>query len=80
MGCGCRLIVGPISSIFDMTTFLIMWYFYECFNDNPDNVIAFQTAWFLESLMTQVGHPSPHFKMPFDCISDEMRKGLHAAA
>lgn len=50
-----RLIIGPVSSIFDMTTFLIMWYFYQCYNDNPDNVIAFQTAWFLESLMTQVG-------------------------
>ncbi|BDA47243.1 probable magnesium-transporting ATPase, P-type 1 [Coccomyxa sp. Obi] len=47
------LIIGPVSSIFDMTTFLIMWYFYKCHNDDPTNVISFQTAWFLESLMTQ---------------------------
>lgn len=54
MGIGCRLIIGPVSSIFDMTMFVIMWYFYKCYNDNPTNVISFQTAWFLESLMTQV--------------------------
>lgn len=37
-----------------MTTFLIMWYVYHCWNADNDKVQLFQTAWFLESLMTQV--------------------------
>ena len=50
----CRLIIGPVSSIFDMTTFCIMWYIYQCWNGDADKAQLFQTAWFLESLMTQV--------------------------
>ncbi|KAL0018340.1 hypothetical protein WJX77_006201 [Trebouxia sp. C0004] len=47
------LIVGPISSIFDICTFCLLWYFYHA--DNAGNAAAavFQTGWFLESLMTQ---------------------------
>ena len=31
-----------------------MWYIYHCWNRNSDKAQLFQTAWFLESLMTQV--------------------------
>jgi Mg2+-importing ATPase len=49
-----RLIIGPISSIFDMTTFLIMWYIYGTNNASQQSATMLQTAWFIESLMTQV--------------------------
>ncbi|MCE5266556.1 MAG: magnesium-translocating P-type ATPase [Planctomycetaceae bacterium] len=41
--------IGPISSIFDYTTFFVMLYVFGCW-DNPS---LFQTGWFVESLMTQ---------------------------
>ena len=40
--------IGPISSIFDFTTFAIMWYI---FHATPE---LFHTGWFVESLATQV--------------------------
>ncbi|CAL8460948.1 g479 [Coccomyxa elongata] len=60
-------IIGPVSSIFDMTTFLIMWYVYHCWNADNDKVQLFQTAWFLESLMTQtfIVHLLRTERMPF---------------
>ena len=42
------LFIGPISSIFDFLTFIIM---YLIFKAMP---ATFQTAWFIESLLTQV--------------------------
>ena len=42
------LCIGPISSIFDFTTFIVM---YLIFKAMPGQ---FQTAWFIESLFTQV--------------------------
>jgi len=38
---------GPISSIFDITTFLILFYFFHASES------VFQTGWFMESLATQ---------------------------
>ena len=48
--------VGPISSIFDYATFGLMWFVYHCSThakagDYPSHL--FQTAWFVESLLTQ---------------------------
>jgi Mg2+-importing ATPase len=43
------LLIGPCSSVFDYTTFLIMLYVFGCW-DNPS---LFQTGWFVESLLTQ---------------------------
>lgn len=43
--------IGPVSSIFDITTFLFMFYFYHIQRPS-DNVTQFQTAWFVESLLT----------------------------
>ena len=51
----CRLIIGPVSSIFDVAMFLVLWNFFR--HDKPSyyNTISFQTGWFLESLLSQVG-------------------------
>jgi P-type Mg2+ transporter len=43
--------IGPISSIFDYTTFFVMLWVFRCWD--PSRAPVFQTAWFVESLMTQ---------------------------
>jgi Mg2+-importing ATPase len=43
--------IGPISSIFDYTTFFVMLWLFKCWD--PARAPVFQTAWFVESLMTQ---------------------------
>jgi Mg2+-importing ATPase len=43
------LFVGPISSVFDYTTFFLMLYVFDCW----DSPALFQTGWFVESLLTQ---------------------------
>ena len=43
--------IGPISSIFDCTTFFVMLWVFKCWD--PSRAPVFQTAWFVESLMTQ---------------------------
>ena len=43
------LCVGPVSSLFDFLTFMMMIYVFDGWN----NVALFQTGWFVESLMTQ---------------------------
>ncbi len=43
--------IGPISSIFDYTTYFTMLYVFNCWD--PKNASLFQTGWFVESLMTQ---------------------------
>ena len=45
------LFVGPISSIFDYTTFFLMLWVFNCWD--PARASLFQTGWFVESLMTQ---------------------------
>jgi Mg2+-importing ATPase len=45
------LFVGPCSSVFDYTTFLIMLYVFGCWD--PARAALFQTGWFVESLLTQ---------------------------
>lgn len=45
------LCVGPISSIFDYTTFFVMLWVFHCWD--PSRATLFQTGWFVESLMTQ---------------------------
>ena len=41
------LFIGPISSIFDYTTYAVMWFIFRA------HAALFQTGWFVESLMTQ---------------------------
>lgn len=45
------LLVGPLSSIFDYTTFWVMLSVFKCWH--PDQASLFQTGWFIESLVTQ---------------------------
>ena len=59
------LFIGPISSIFDYTTFFIMLYVFNCWV--PSRAPLFQTGWFVESLMTQtlIIHVIRTNKIPF---------------
>ncbi len=52
------LFIGPCSSIFDYTTFFMMWYVFRCWMPDPkapsaESASLFQTGWFVESLLTQ---------------------------
>lgn len=64
--------IGPISSIFDYTTYFIMLYLFKAFN----NPALFQTGWFLESLVTQtiIIHVIRTNKIPF--IQSKASKAL----
>lgn len=57
--------MGPISSIFDYTTFFVMLWVFDCWD--PSRASLFQTGWFVESLMTQtlIIHIIRTNKMPF---------------
>jgi P-type Mg2+ transporter len=59
------LFIGPISSIFDYTTFFVMLYIFHCWE--PSRASLFQTGWFVESLMTQtlIIHVIRTNKIPF---------------
>jgi P-type Mg2+ transporter len=59
------LFVGPISSIFDYTTYFVMLYLFHCWD--PSRAQLFQTGWFVESLMTQtlIIHVIRTKKIPF---------------
>jgi len=43
--------IGPVSSIFDITTFLLLWYVFGA--NGPAHQSFFQSGWFVESLLTQ---------------------------
>ena len=45
------LLIGPISSIFDYTTYFVMLYVFNTWD--VSQAPLFQTGWFVESLMTQ---------------------------
>jgi len=57
------LFIGPISSIFDYTTYFMMLFVFHAWNNPP----LFQTGWFVESLVTQtmIIHVIRSKKMPF---------------
>jgi Mg2+-importing ATPase len=59
------LFIGPISSIFDYTTFFVMLWGFKCWD--PARAPLFQTGWFVESLMTQtlIIHVIRTNKIPF---------------
>jgi len=42
---------GPISSIFDITTFCLMWYVFGA--NSPEHQTLFQSGWFVEGLISQ---------------------------
>jgi len=59
------LLIGPISSIFDYTTFFVMIRVFDCWA--PSSAPLFQSGWFVESLMTQtlIIHVIRTNKIPF---------------
>jgi Mg2+-importing ATPase len=59
------LFIGPISSIFDYSTFFVMLWIFNCWI--PSRASLFQTGWFVESLMTQtlIIHVIRTNKIPF---------------
>jgi len=66
------LFIGPCSSIFDYTTFLVMLYVFGCWDRSTASAAAhsaslFETGWFVESLITQalVIHVIRTNKLPF---------------
>jgi Mg2+-importing ATPase len=56
---------GPLSSIFDITTFVMMWYVFGA--NSEAQQMLFQSGWFVEGLMTQtlVVHMIRTRKIPF---------------
>ncbi|MDE3151231.1 MAG: magnesium-translocating P-type ATPase [Gemmatimonadota bacterium] len=59
------IFIGPISSIFDIITFLVMWYVFGA--NSIARQASFQSAWFIESLLTQtlIVHMIRTAKIPF---------------
>lgn len=57
--------IGPISSIFDLTTYLLMWYLFKC--QSAEMQALFQSGWFVEGLLSQtlIVHMSRTRKIPF---------------
>lgn len=43
--------IGPISSIFDITTYLLMWFVFGCQSEEMQTL--FQSGWFIEGLLSQ---------------------------
>ncbi|MFC5438736.1 magnesium-translocating P-type ATPase [Rhodanobacter ginsenosidimutans] len=43
--------VGPVSSIFDITTFWLMWHYFGA--NSPAQQSLFQSGWFIEGLLSQ---------------------------
>jgi Mg2+-importing ATPase len=59
------IFIGPISSIFDIITFVVMWYVFRA--NVPAHQGLFQSGWFIESLLTQtlIVHMIRTAKVPF---------------
>jgi P-type Mg2+ transporter len=56
---------GPISSVFDITTYLVMWFVFAA--NTPAKQTLFQSGWFVEGLLTQtlIVHMIRTPKIPF---------------
>lgn len=59
------LYVGPISSVFDIATYLVMWYVFGC--NSAEHQTLFQSGWFIEGLLSQtlIVHMIRSRKIPF---------------
>ncbi len=57
--------IGPISSIFDITTYLLMWFVFGCQSEEMQTL--FQSGWFIEGLLSQtlIVHMIRTQKIPF---------------
>jgi Mg2+-importing ATPase len=56
---------GPISSIFDIATYALMWYVFQA--NAPEHQTLFQSGWFVEGLLSQtlIVHMIRTRKIPF---------------
>ncbi|MDE7141842.1 MAG: magnesium-translocating P-type ATPase, partial [Muribaculaceae bacterium] len=45
------MFIGPISSVFDIACFAVMWHVFGCVS--PDSQAMFQSGWFIVGLLTQ---------------------------
>lgn len=56
---------GPISSVFDITTYCVMWFVFGA--NTPQHQTLFQSGWFIEGLLTQtlIVHMIRTQKIPF---------------
>jgi P-type Mg2+ transporter len=59
------IFIGPISSVFDITTFCLMWFVFGA--NSPEHQSLFQSGWFVESLLSQtlIVHMIRTQKIPF---------------
>lgn len=57
--------IGPISSIFDIVVYIVMWWFFSC--TSPEAQSLFQSGWFIEGLLSQtlIVHMIRTRKVPF---------------
>jgi Mg2+-importing ATPase len=59
------LFFGPISSVFDILTYALMWFVFAA--NSPERQTLFQSGWFVEGLLTQtlIVHTIRTQKIPF---------------
>lgn len=59
------IFIGPISSLFDIITYLVMWYAFGC--NSVEHQTLFQSGWFIEGLLSQtlIVHMIRTRKIPF---------------
>ncbi len=59
------IFIGPISSIFDVLTYLVMWFIFKA--NTPAMQSLFQSGWFIEGLLSQtlIVHMIRTKKIPF---------------
>ena len=59
------IFIGPISSVFDIVTYLVMWYVFDC--NSLAHQTLFQSGWFIEGLLSQtlIVHMIRTRKIPF---------------
>jgi Mg2+-importing ATPase len=59
------LFIGPISSVFDITTFMVLWWVFGA--NGPEHASFFQSGWFVEGLASQtlIVHMIRTARVPF---------------
>lgn len=59
------LLIGPISSIFDISTYFLLWFVFSA--NSPNMQALFQSGWFIEGLLSQtlIVHMIRTQKVPF---------------
>jgi Mg2+-importing ATPase len=57
--------IGPVSSLFDIITFVVMWVVFQA--NSPQHQALFQSGWFIEGLLSQtlIVHMIRTQKLPF---------------